>query len=295
MKSEILMEAGTNELEILVFFIGKERFGVNIAKVREVIRPVTLTAPPNSHPHLEGVFNLRERIIPVLSLARVLNVKNELEKEEHKIVVMEYHSQWFGFIVDKVDKIYRTSWKDIEPPPSDVSHVSTITGIAHVEDQLIMMLDVEKVTGDFIPSDRIHPEDHAGAEIKQLRNNKKLLVADDSGMMRQLISQILDETGYTNYDIASDGAEAWKLVNQSRYDLVLTDIEMPQMDGLHLTKRIKSEEELKDIPVVIFSSIISEDNRNKGDQVGADAQIAKPQFKELAAVLDQFLMKTVAV
>ncbi len=288
-EKEILMESGTNELEVLVFGIEEEKYGINIAKVREIIRLQELTLPPQTHPMIEGVLNLREHIIPIISLFRALDYKERDEDKSSRIIVAEFHKQWFGFIVDEVSNIYRISWSDIEPP-TDNHKCNCLTGIAHVEEELVLMLDVEKITQEVAPhmiesSDQEIPE-----ELASLRGSKQIMFAEDSSMMRTLIQDTLSAGGYTNIVTCNNGEEAWdQLQGNTSIDLVISDIEMPRIDGLRLTKLIKSDVDLKEMPVVIFSSIITPDNHKKGEAVGADFQIAKPDLDKLVSTLDSFL------
>jgi two-component system, chemotaxis family, chemotaxis protein CheV len=288
-EKEILMESGTNELEVLVFGIEKEKYGINIAKVREIIRLQELTLPPQAHPTIEGILNLREHIIPIISLYRALDYKARENDHSSRIIVTEFHKQWFGFIVDEVSNIYRISWSDIEPP-TEHHKCTSLTGIAHVEDQLVLMLDVEKITQEIAPHIIDASDQELSEELASMRGSKNILIAEDSGMMRSLIHDTLSLGGYTSILTCNNGEEAWDaLQGDASIDLVISDIEMPRIDGLRLTKLIKSDAELKETPVVIFSSIITEDNQKKGEAVGADFQIAKPDLDKLVTTLDSFL------
>ncbi|MEW6235076.1 MAG: chemotaxis protein [Candidatus Omnitrophota bacterium] len=289
-KEQILMEAGTNELEILVFNVGEEKFGINVAKIREVIRLPKITYPPNTHPLIEGVMNLRNFIIPVINLRRALGYPSRKTQESDRVIVSEFHKQWFGFIVDSVQTICRISWKDIDPPPVAHQHANNLTGIAHVEEELVLMLDVETITQVLIPMKSQAEETHSSGDLIKKRGMKRILTADDSGMIRTVVNEKLQEAGYTNVTITINGEEAWDALQRDRgFDVVITDIEMPRIDGLHLTKLIKAEADFKKIPVIIFSSIISEDNRNKGEAVGADCQITKPDLPLLVGTVDRLL------
>jgi len=289
-KEQILMEAGTNELEILVFNVGEEKFGINVAKIREVIRLPKITYPPNTHPLIEGVMNLRNFIIPVVNLRRALGYPSRKTQESDRVIVSEFHKQWFGFIVDSVQTISRISWKDIDPPPVSHQYANNLTGIAHVDEGLVLMLDVETITQVLIPMNHQADDRQSNDDLAKQRGMKRILTADDSGMIRTVVNDKLKEAGYTNVTVTINGEEAWDALQRDRgFDLVITDIEMPRIDGLHLTKLIKADAEFKKIPVIIFSSIISEDNRNKGEAVGADYQIAKPELHLLVGTVDRFL------
>ncbi len=288
-KQHILMESGTNELEVLVFSVGEEQFGINIAKVREVITIPELIKPPLVHPFIQGVFNLRDKIVPVINLRRVLGYEETEMKPSDRIIITEFHLLWFGFVVNTVSNIYRISWQDIEPPTEEYN-CDIMTGVAHVQEKLVLMLDVEKITQTISPSIMEAEIDSGDASLRQARSEKKIIVAEDSNAIRNMICNTLIEDGYKKLEICRNGEEAWnKIQKDSSIDLVITDIEMPRLDGLHLTKLIKSDDNLRQIPVIIFSSIISADNRNKGDAVGADEQISKPELNKLVATVDRFL------
>ncbi len=290
---EILMEAGTNELEILIFGVGSECFGINVAKVREIIKMPQINKPPQTSPMIEGVINLREQIIPVINLRKALGYPQKENEASDRVIISEYHQQWFGFIADYVDTIVRISWKDIEPPPATHQHTHVLTGIAHLEDKLALMLDVEHLTEPLIQLAEVreaYTEDSKNENVVQIRSMKRILAADDSGIIRTLVKEKLNEAGYTNIYMTFNGEEAWELLEKEpEIDLVITDIEMPQLDGLHLTRLIKADDRFKAIPVIIFSSIISEDNLNKGNQVGADEQISKPEIHKLIGHVDRLL------
>jgi two-component system, chemotaxis family, chemotaxis protein CheV len=289
-KQEILMEAGTNELEILVFGIGNERFGINVAKIREVVRIPIVIKPPNANPMVEGVINLREQVIPLISLRKALGYPKKDVDNKERVIISEYHKQWFGFIVDDVDTIVRLSWKSIEPPPHLHQHSKALTGVAHVNEKLVLMLDVETLTQPLLEGKFCGDEQEDDPRLVPLRETKKILTADDSGMIRTLVNNILTRAGYKDIAITLNGEEAWDYLQQNPHiDLVVTDIEMPQMDGLRLTKLIKTDDRLSHIPVIVFSSIISDDNRNKGEQVGADDQISKPEIERLVQTVDRLL------
>lgn len=286
---QILMESGTNELEVLVFTVKDEQYGINIAKVREVISIPNLVKPPLAHPFIQGVFNLREKIVPVINLRRVLGYNEFDLKSTDRVIITEFHLLWFGFVVDTVSNIYRISWKDIEPPTEECNS-EMLTGIAHIQDKLVLMLDVEKITQSISPTTTSLAGESTTETIANLRAQKRLIVAEDSHAIRNMICSTLNSGGYTQLEICQNGEEAWeKIQSDSTIDLIITDIEMPRLDGLRLTKLVKSDAKYSRLPVIIFSSIISEDNRNKGDAVGADEQISKPELRKLVDTVDRFL------
>ncbi len=300
-KQNILMEAGTNELEILVFNVEEEKYGINVAKVREVVRPPKINHPPNRHPYVHGVFTLREKVIPVINVAKWLGLPDRDMQDKDRVIVTEFNNVWLGFWVNQVDMIYRVSWENISPPPEETSRAGYLTGVAQINDEIVMMLDFEKVVQVIMP-DKMTPA--AGESSIHLDRSKyNLLIVEDSSVMRNLLVETLTKAGYQSPQCYNNGAEAWQaiqdLLNQCQpgkpisndLSLVITDIEMPQMDGFHLIKLIKSHDQLQEIPVLIFSSIISHENRVKGESVGVDGQVTKPEIDNLVDLVDQHCAK----
>lgn len=296
-RSDILLESGTNELEILVFTLDNQRFGVNVAKVREVIEPLNVNHLPHAHPAVLGVFQLRHTVTPLIDLRKALK-KSGSDPAEGKIVIMEFNDARVGFLVESVEQIYRVGWKAVAAMP-DLEGVreAPLTSIAHIGDHMVLMLDFEKIMFDIGGVDLF---EQAAQRLTHGtgRGDHRVMLAEDSNLMRQLITTNLVKAGYDNLVVCHDGEEAWEqlqkgvaLDGEPPVDLLITDIEMPKMDGLYLTRCVKEHEKLKKIPVIVFSSLVSEDNQKKCDAVGADAQITKPQLDELVNLLDRLLQE----
>lgn len=292
-KHDILLESGTNELEILVFTLEQQRYGVNVAKVREVLNPVRATALPESHEAIVGVFTLREHVTPLIDLRRCLHKAISDNEADGKIIIMEFNDARVGFLVDTVEQIYRVSWKDVTAIP-DLEGVreAPITSVAHINDNMVLMLDFEKLVFDIGGVD-VFEQRAKNVKENVVRGEQKLLLAEDSHLMRKLIHGNLLKAGYSEVTVCHDGQEAWEHLQKQvavdgnvGVDLVITDIEMPRMDGLYLTRQIKQHPQLKCLPVIIFSSMVSTDNEKKCQAVGADAQITKPQLDKLVDLID---------
>ena len=290
----ILLESGTNEFEIIEFSVGGVFYGLNVAKVREVINAVPITFIPRSHPHLDGVFTLRSRVMPLVNLARSLNAPPT--SDDFKIIVCEINNFYVGFKVDSVYRIHRISWTQMEPAPH-IAGSDLVVGIVKMQERMIILLDFEKILADVNPemNKKMTAVPHSTPDLVQLRRKKTILIAEDSRMLRDLLLGTLHSAGYNTID-NENGQEAWdKLESFANGDvpvsdiiqLIITDIEMPRMDGHHLTKRIKSHPRLKELPVVIFSSLINEEMRLKGVALGAFAQITKPEIEQLIDIVDQ--------
>ena len=295
----ILLESGTNELEIVEFSVGTIRFGINVIKVREIINPVTITPVPNSHSYIEGIIELRGEVLPVVDVAKALKRPASNQPAKDKFIVTEFNQQKIVFHVHQVTQIHRISWMEIEKPSDLYQGLETqITGVVKDESDMILLLDFEKLVTDVNPEAGINQ-----AEIKRLgqrqRSSKRLVVAEDSPLLRKMISDTLETAGYANTEFFENGYDALLYLQslvesghaiEDEVQLVITDIEMPQMDGHHLTKKIKEDDRLSALPVIIFSSLITEDLRHKGKMVGAQAQVSKPQIGELVQMIDEFIL-----
>ncbi len=290
----ILLESGTNEFEIIEFSVGGVYYGLNVAKVREVINAVPVTFIAKSHPNLDGVFTLRSRVMPLVNLARAL--KAPPTSDDFKIIVCEINNFHVGFKVDAVYRIHRISWTQMEPAPS-ISGSDLVVGIVKMPERMIILLDFEKILADVNPemNKKMTAIPVSTPDLVKLRQKKTILIAEDSRMLRDLLLSTLHTAGYNTIS-NENGQEAWNKLEElaekeapitDTLQMIITDIEMPQMDGHHLTKRIKSHPRLKDLPVVIFSSLINEEMRLKGQALGAFAQITKPEIEQLIGIVDQ--------
>jgi len=299
-QQDILLETGTNELEIIEFFIREQigdtvetqYYGVNVAKVLEVVEaPEGLTgSEAASHPSFLGTIPLRDLILPVVDLSIWLKLPRAKSVNE-PIIVTEFNGMITGFLVSGVTQIHRVNWKDVEPPSKYVANMATncITGTVKIRDRFVLMLDLEQVLSDLDESGRTH------ANLSDIVSDERYhaLIADDSTSVRELL-----RTNFTNANfevtMASDGDEAWQrllaIKEQSQREgkspldylnVVVSDVEMPRMDGYTLTRSIKEDPVLKVLPVTLFSSLISKAVLHKGKAVMADAQVTKPEFHGL--------------
>lgn len=296
----ILLESGTNELEIVEFGIGNSYFGVNVIKVREIINLMHTVMMPDSNQALEGIIKLRGDILPVIDLGFVLGLPASSNPEQDKLIVCEFNKMKMAFHVHTVSRIHRISWNQIEKPSTILHNAKETTiGVVKMDNRMILLLDYEKIIVDINPSSGINV-----LRLKELgsreRSEKRIVIAEDSRTIRALLQQTLHEAGYDNIVFYEDGHDAWEYLDNMRKEkkesfmdeiqLMITDIEMPKMDGHHLTKRIKEDDILKGLPVIIFSSLITDDLRHKGDSVGADAQVSKPEILELVKIIDSLIL-----
>ncbi len=304
MSTGILLDTGTNELEILEFHIngtadgqnGVERhsFGVNVAKVMEVIEsPLLEPLPGAAHPSFRGLISLRGHILPVVDLAVWLTIAKQQDQRDN-IIVTEFSKAVTGFVVSGVTGIHRVGWAEVIPPDSCVPKgaVQAIVGLIERDGHFIQLLDLESIIADLSPEDRLS----AGAALTVAPREYTVLAADDSASIRQLLERALSRAGMAAR-IVNNGQEALaaarEIARQAEaqgrpahelLDVVVSDIEMPLMDGFTLTKSLKSDPALKDVPVILYSSIITDELRHKGESVGADWQVSKPDLERIPEV-----------
>ena len=319
-QTKILLESGTNELEVVEFYLDEadpliegvelppdalqtpdgERiyrgyYGVNVAKVVEIIRmPKVTELPEVQHPSVLGAFNQRSRIIPLVDLAQWLGKVNVPSQDQPKTIVTEFNNVTTAFKVSGVNRIHRISWEAVEPPNQYVAAVSSncIVGVVRLEGRIVFLLDLEKVVSNLNPKLGLRLDDLG--EDWDASTGYRALIADDSALVREMQRDLLEKAGFSVI-VTNNGREAWECLTafkkraeeEKRHisdfvQVVVTDIEMPVMDGLNLTSRIKEDSLLKQLPVLIFSSLITEKLRHRGESVGADGQISKPEVGQLA-------------
>lgn len=298
MDTGILLESGTNELEILEFRVGSNYYGINVAKIKEILSYTKPTPIPNAHKCIEGIFMPRDIIISVIDLAKSLGLQPSGSLDTDMYIVTNFNKLHTAFHVHSVVGIHRVSWADIITPDDTISAAGSgvATGIIKLEDRLIIILDFEKIVSEISPETglKVSDIDKLG---NRTRNNIPILIAEDSPLLSKLISECLIKAGYTNINIKANGQEAWDTLLEYKLNdtinenvaCVITDIEMPQMDGHRLTKLVKDDPKLRDLPVVIFSSLVNEEMRRKGELLGANAQLSKPEIGQLVKAIDELI------
>jgi two-component system, chemotaxis family, chemotaxis protein CheV len=314
----ILLESGTNELEIIELYIdekgGEYRgyYGINVAKVIEIIRmPSQIHKPPHAASFVAGVFNHRGKVITLVDLALWLG-KDRFEGTPPIVIITEFNKVTSSFLVSGVTRIHRTSWANIKPVDYYLQNFcEAITGMIQLENKTVLMLDLERIIGEIDPHLAVpqHPKDKDETVVSDelaaaIKYPLKVLHADDSGMIRRTTKQLLEEKKEFNVISVVDGIAAWEYLEDLKkkavahnkpatdfLDIVLSDIEMPGMDGYHLCQKIKSDSELRILPVILFSSLITDKLRHKGESVGAEAQLAKPNPAQLVQSLKEIVAK----
>lgn len=302
-QENILLDAASNELEIIEFYIEEELpdgssytsyFGMNVAKVLSIIRRPTVTGVPgNHHPAALGTFNLRGKVLPLVDLSLWLGKKTNIN-DSWKVIVSEFSGHNTAFLVSGVTRIHRMTWRQVEPPGKHLQSFShdCITGVVRFDKRIVFLLDMEQVIASMNPS--LSLEAHTSQMDDGIGEGYTILIADDSAPVRNTIAKALAKSGYRVIKTTC-GREAWEELLRIKkksdiegkplkeyVNLIISDIEMPEMDGHALTKRIKEDLELKKIPVILFSSLISDVVFEKGRAAGADDQLSKPDLPELA-------------
>ena len=295
MESKILLENGTNELEVLEFKVDDHCYGINVAKIKEIIVYQEVTPIPNSHPSIEGIFMPRDTMITAIDLRNCL--QRGASKPGGLFIITNFNKLDIAFHVDSVVGIHRVSWADIIKPNATISQAeqSISTGIIKFEDQLIIILDFEKIISDINPNTGLNM-DSLGDIGSRSRNEVPIVLAEDSQLLNKLIVDSLNKAGYVNVRHFENGKLAYDYIKQckdrnelDKVKCIITDIEMPIMDGHRLTKLVKEDDATKGIPLIIFSSLVNEEMRRKGEALGADRQLSKPEIGNLVAVIDELV------
>ena len=297
METNILLENGTNELEVLEFTIKGRFYGINVAKIREIIGYQAVTPVPNAHPYVEGIFMPRDVVITAIDLAKVLSIPTEHAATD-MMIITNFNKLNIAFHVESVIGIHRVSWADIITPDATINSTDAglSTGIVKQDDKLIIILDFEKIVTDISPETGLKVSE-IDALGERNRSDLPILIAEDSPLLQKLIVDSLKKAGYTKVIPTNNGQEAWDKINEfekagtikDEVHCIVTDIEMPLMDGHRLTKLVKSDDRYKDIPLVIFSSLINDEMRVKGKALGADAQLTKPEIGNLVQTIDELI------
>lgn len=298
-KTDILLESGTNEIEIMEFTIHDNLYGINVAKVTEILISAPVKSMPHVHPSVEGIFKPRDTVLTVVDLPHYLTGTSDVRGEKDIFIITNFNKLHIAFRVHTVVGISRISWTDIHRPDSTVSRGDdgVTTGIAQCGSDLVTILDFERIVAEISPETSIQISD-----IDQLghreRNALPIFVAEDSILLSKMLEDALTKAGYSNLHMFPNGQELWHaLVEVKKSErkieqsvaLIITDIEMPQMDGHRLTKLVKSDPALSGIPLIIFSSLITDEMRLKGKQLGANEQLAKPEIVHLVEIMDRLL------
>ncbi|MFQ5559415.1 MAG: chemotaxis protein CheV [Nitrospinota bacterium] len=302
---EILLDTGTNEVEILEFIVGGQNFGINVAKVQQIIpfEKEKVTAVPNSESTIIGVIPWQESPVNLIELSTILETQ-KVDSPWPVVLITNFNGITNGFLVDEINRIHRVSWNQINPLNVYLRNCTEYaTGSIRLEEKDIILVDFEFIISAIFPETKMSYDVESFQEevVQPRRENVKIVFAEDSVFIRKAITDFLEKVGFnvTNFE---NGEDAFKFIKDAydkakvsggdiseQVELVVSDIEMPQMDGLTLCRKIKEDLKIPNLPVIIFSSLINEQMSYKCKQVGADAYITKPKSKELVGIIDNFL------
>ncbi|HEY8965723.1 MAG TPA: chemotaxis protein [Candidatus Methylacidiphilales bacterium] len=305
-QSDILLEVGTNELEIIEFTVAGRHYGINVAKVKKVVhyQPSMLTQVSEVPHGVEGVIYFQNKPILLVNLRTLLSIEGEAPRDDRRLaIITQFNDMISSYLIDGVNRIHRLSWNKLQPfeeviPGSNASVTGTIT----IGDRVIMLLDLEHLMSKIVPENSIHASARNSESIvhRNERADVRIVFAEDSSMIRKMTSTQLREAGFTSITTFENGkraydhitAEVSQALREGRganevFDLLLTDIEMPQMDGLTLCKNVRETLGLKTLPIVMYSSLINEQMAAKCRSVGSTAHISKPRIDQIVSIIDQ--------
>ncbi len=312
-KQGILLESGTNEVEFIEFFLAGESYGVNVSKVQRVIALSNchITRLAQAPYGVEGVIHVQDKPVLLVNLHTALAIPGAAAENDRQLVmVTRFNKRTTAFLIDGISKIHRTSWADFEPMNTTLAGEGAgyTTGSIRIGERIILVLDLERLMLDFTPADeRPGTPPPADEQTRRSRENVKIVYAEDSKMIRRFTLDVLRGAGFTNIAVFENGLEAnehlatlrQQAADQKRQlsdfvDLIITDIEMPKMDGLTLCKNVKASGGDHIPAVVVYSSLINEEMSRKCISVGADAQLSKPHGEEIIAIVDRLCGCTAA-
>lgn len=293
----ILLESGTGEVEILHFTVNGEHYAINVIKVKEILHINNISKVPNAHASVPGVSLVRGDVMTVIDMSHVLDGKKNPKVAKSMALICEFNQLKVAFAIDQVLGITRVKWSELKKP-DEITASGLVIGNINLNNQILMLLDFERIVTEIAPASGINVDDIDVSEDVS-RANLRIVLADDSPMIRRLLKDTLTKAGFKRLKFFDDGQEALDYlmgVVDRRKDsfieevqLLITDIEMPEMDGHTLTRRVKEHPIMRKLPVLIFSSLITGDLKHKGDSVGADGQMSKPEIGQLIDMVDQLI------
>ena len=302
--SKIEAQTGTGkssgQIELLLFRLhGKTLYGVNVFKIKEIMPAPAISKVPKSDPRIVGLLDVRGQILSAVDIALALDMPpQDLSKDDVTLLYMEFSRQTLCFLIQDVERIVYFNWHDMRLPPDIISHKPYITAITTYENQIVQVIDIERILLDVMGDDiQMHAID---LDDQALFAEKTLIGVDDSRVARAHLKKIFDKLG-VDYHIVKDGKEVLELLETLEKDAesegkllsndilaIISDVEMPEMDGYVLTQKIKADPRMKHLPVIMHSSLTADANMAMGKGVGADAYVPKFQPRELAATLETF-------
>ena len=293
----ILLETGTNEFEIVEFIINNGNmpyhFCINVAKVREVIIfPETTVQVPDAHTSIIGTANIRQNLVPIINLGQWIGVRQQdPDFSKSKVIVTYFNGAYNGFLVDEVIRIHRITWSDIKDYSaiSDLKIVDSVLGVVTIDDRLIQMLDFEKIVAEINPITMVRETTEIDMSRYYDRNGKTIFLAEDSPTIRKLLQSSFTRAGYNTMSF-ENGIDLLTRLRREKPALIITDLEMPGGSGDYVVRKTREKEIFNDVPILVFSSMVSVENERKLLNIGASRFIGKPDLSDLIKAVDEFVL-----
>lgn len=298
MSNNILLETGTGELEIVDFLIKGAHYSINVLKIKEIIKLTDIVPSPGSPGAIAGKSSVRNQLVSVIDLRMVLHQEKTPDYDQTIGLLCEFNQTTVVFLVDEVLGIKRIKWDQLNNTDV-ISNTALVVGTILIDETIITLLDFESIVLSLSPKNTYYNSFPSTDELNQKRHKVNLVLADDSKTVRAMLKDALSGSGYNHLTFFNDGSSAYDYLSEIKAEqgmdfgkqvsLLITDIEMPIMDGYTLTRKVKEDPILNTLPIIIFSSMITDDLYHKGKQVGAEAQISKPSLKKLVAIIDELV------
>ncbi|MDR0453221.1 MAG: chemotaxis protein CheV [Deferribacteraceae bacterium] len=291
----ILLEAGTNEFEIVEFVIRSSdrpyHFCINVAKVREVIRFPEVVHVPDAHKSIIGTANIRQNLVPIIDLGYWLGLRETSHRDDSKVIVTYFNHMNNGFMVDEVVRIHRITWAEIRDYSSitDFHMIESVLGVINIQERMIQLLDFESIISEINPGSNFKNSE-IDMTLADKRKNFDVYLAEDSPVIRRLLVQHFTKAGY-RVRAFENGAGLIKEIDKKVPDVVITDLEMPAISGDYVVKKLRESFSISTLPIVVFSSMASEENERKLVGLGANRFIGKPDISMLVTIIDGYLLK----
>jgi len=295
---KVITEVGTNEWQVVVFFLGDQSFAINVDKTREILRWPGCRVIPDTPGAMIGITSVRGEVLPMVDLRVFLSIEPKTDLEHCKVIIAEFNEVKLGFVVDAVERIYRISSEDLDSSLTGKYLGDWILYVIKRDARNVLLLDYEAIVQTISPQlsmrNRWDPSILQGlTEGLGDPAEYRIIIAEDSPLIRSQIKDSLEAGGFTNLLLCQDGKEAYEHIveNDEQFDVLITDVEMPRLDGLSLTRRLKENDRTKDLPIIVFSSIMTQDIKMKAASVGAKYQITKPEISQLVEYVAKILQE----
>jgi two-component system chemotaxis response regulator CheV len=290
----ILLESGTNEFEIVEFVIKAHKsfhFCINVAKVREVIRFPEVIHVPDAHEAVIGTADIRQSLVPIIDLAYWLGLDKKVNHNDCKVIVTYFNHMSNGFLVDEVVRIHRINWADIKDYSTitDFKMVEAVLGVINIQDRMIQLLDFESIVAEINPQTKLM-NSTIDMSLKSAREGRKVFIAEDSPVIRRLLNQNFVKAGY-DVKVFENGALLLNALEVEMPDIIVTDLEMPVTSGDFVIRKVRETIPIASLPILVFSSMQSEENERKMVALGANKFIGKPELSLLVSLVDEYLIK----